>query len=417
MSLTLAAIFWGVITFSLLVVLHEGGHMLTARAFGVKVHEFFIGLPGPSLSFLHKGTRYGVTAIPLGGYVRIAGMEGDPGDPLLEPMLAYVVLKQNVDLQDLGDHFQISDDQISSVMHTLEDWDAVSFDKGTGIWSARYESSLAESPSDLITKAQEHTYLVLSPLKRIAVLCAGVAVNIVCALAVFSLVLTGWGFYKDVGHIDVVKGGPAALAGIKNDAKIISLDGKSVSTFEEIPTLLKENYEIGDTVSLVVLQGDKKIPVNVILAKNPDSGAPYLGISSHLTHVKVNIVQALGQSFGYVGMTLKALAGFFNPQTFAESAAQSTSIVGISVMAAKAAQTSALDYAWLIAAISLSLGIMNILPIPPLDGGKVLLEIIGAVRRKPVSMKVQVGLSLAGFALMFVLVIFLTYNDFTHLLG
>lgn len=61
--------------------------MLVARAFGVKVHEFFIGLPGPHLSFTAKGTRYGVTAILFGGYVRIAGMEGDTQDPLLEPVL------------------------------------------------------------------------------------------------------------------------------------------------------------------------------------------------------------------------------------------------------------------------------------------------------------------------------------------
>ena len=60
---------------------------------------------------------------------------------------------------------------------------------------------------------------------------------------------------------------------------------------------------------------------------------------------------------------------------------------------------------------------MNILPLPPLDGGKVLFEIIGAIRRKPISMKVQTGVSLAGFGLLFALVIFLTYNDFTHLLG
>ena len=80
MTTVLADIFWFIVTFSILVVLHEGGHFLVARAFGVYVHEFMIGLPGPALRFHGKKTDYGITAVPLGGYVRISGME--PAVPL-----------------------------------------------------------------------------------------------------------------------------------------------------------------------------------------------------------------------------------------------------------------------------------------------------------------------------------------------
>lgn len=417
MALTFSAIFWGIITFSLLIVIHEGAHMFTARAFGVKVHEFFIGLPGPHLSFKRGETRYGVTCIPLGGYVRIAGMEGDVYDPLLEPMLAFVTLKHQVTLGDLSNQFDKDDAELSAIMAVLEDWDAVSFDEKTGIWTAAHDASLAEDPANLMNKAQERTYLALNAGKRIAVLCAGVAANIVCALAVFCIVLAGWGYYKDMGHIDPVKGGPAAEVGLQRDDKITAIDKHTVSTFEEIPSLLSSQYKVGDTVAVTVLRKNTSFTKNITLDKNPDTGKPYLGITNLMTHVKPSFGGAVKQSFGYVGLTLKALGGFFNPSTFKESASQSTSIVGISVMAAKAAQTSALDYAWLIAAISLSLGIMNILPLPPLDGGKVLFEIIGAIRRKPISIKVQTGFSLAGFGLLFALVIFLTYNDFSHLLG
>ena len=417
MALTFAAIFWGIVTFSLLVVLHEGGHMLTARAFGVKVHEFFIGLPGPNISFKKGETRYGVTCIPLGGYVRIAGMEGDVNDPLLEPVLAYVTIKRAADLKELACQFNKKPEEISALMVVLEDWDAVSYNKQTKTWTSAYSKELAENPSNLFKKAQERTFLALSAGKRIAVLCAGVAVNIVCALAVFTIVLTGWGYYKDLGHIDVVKGGPASQAGLRKDDKITAVDTHKVTTFEDIPIVLKSNYKVGETVTLSVTRDAHSFEKQVTLAKNPKSASPYLGITNVMTHVKPSIKESMRQSFGYVGLTFKALGGFFNPSTFKESASQSSSIVGISVMAAKAAETSALDYAWLIAAISLSLGIMNILPLPPLDGGKVLFEIIGAIRRKPISMKVQTGVSLAGFGLLFALVIFLTYNDFTHLLG
>lgn len=417
MALTLSSIFWGIVTFSLLVVLHEGGHMLTARAFGVKVHEFFIGLPGPSLSFKAKGTRYGVTAIPLGGYVRIAGMEGDVNNPLLVPLLSFITLKQKVNEEELLAQFNIDEKELAVLLTTLVDWDAISLDEEKRVWSSAYDASLAENPDELIKKAQEHTYVALSPFKRIAVLCAGVFVNIVCAIAVFSIVLAGWGYYKDLGHVDTIKGGPAARSGLSNNDQIKAIDSIKIASFEEIPTVLKKSYKAGDTVTLSVIHDGAHQEIKVQLAKNPDTGAPYLGITSRMTHVKPSVSEAINESFGYIGMTLKALAGFFNPATFRESASQSTSVVGISVMAAKAAQTSVLDYAWLIAAISLSLGIMNIMPIPPLDGGKVVIEIIGALRRKPISAKVQVGVSLAGFALLFALVIFLTYNDFAHILG
>ena len=69
-----SALFWFIVTFSILVVLHEGGHFLVARSFGVHVHEFMIGLPGPAIRFHGKKTDYGITAVPLGGYVRITGM-------------------------------------------------------------------------------------------------------------------------------------------------------------------------------------------------------------------------------------------------------------------------------------------------------------------------------------------------------
>lgn len=417
MGLTLSAIFWGIVTFSLLIVIHEGAHMFTARAFGVKVHEFFIGLPGPSLSFTHKETRYGVTAIPLGGYVRIAGMEGDVYDPLLEPLLAFITLRQEVTLKDIAQHFSIEEEDALKPLNVLVDWDAIIVLEESSLYNASYATEHAENPEELMLKAQEKTFLALSPLKRIIVLSAGVLANIICALVVFSVVLSGWGYYEDLGHVNAVKGGPAALAGVVANDRVIKVDEHRVNNFTDISSTLAQNYHVGDTVKLTVQRSALTKTIPVTLDKNPKTGAPYLGVSSELTHVKPSLPKAIGQSFGYVGMTLKALGEFFNPATFKQATSQSASIVGISVMAAKAASTSALDYAWLIAAISLSLGIMNILPLPPLDGGKVLFEIIGALRRKPVPMKVQIATSLAGFGLLFALVIFLTYNDFARLLG
>ena len=88
---------WGIVTFSLLVVVHEGGHFFAAKMFGVRVHEFMIGLPGPAVRVRMGDTAYGVTMIPFGGYVRIAGMEPGPEDAMLAPALKYAAMQGRTD--------------------------------------------------------------------------------------------------------------------------------------------------------------------------------------------------------------------------------------------------------------------------------------------------------------------------------
>lgn len=415
MELTLSAIFWGIVTFSLLVVLHEGGHFLVAKSFGVKVHEFFIGLPGPRLSFKRGETRFGVTAIPLGGYVRISGMEGDTSDERLPELLVYATEKRQVNAADIALLFSVEEPEAEALLGVLVDWDALTYDEDAAVWHAAYEAGPYTDTEELYTRAISRTYLALTRPKRITMLLAGVTVNIIVAVAVFAIVLSGWGSYVDQGNVEPMAGHPAAAAGLKASDKIISADNKPVATFEDIIAVVGA-HQPGDSVDVVVTRGDTEKTFEVVLGKNPETGKAYLGVTPELVKVRPSVLEAVKQSFGYVWMTAKALVGFFNPSTFIESAKQSTSIVGISVMAARAAQSSALDYAWLVAAISLSLGLMNLLPIPPLDGGKVLMEIIGAIRKRDVPMRIQIAASLGGFGLLFALMIFLTWNDISRLI-
>lgn len=424
MSETLSAIFWGVLTFSILVFLHEGGHFISARAFGIKVHEFFIGLPGPSLSFKRKGTRYGLTAIPLGGYVRIAGMEGDPSDERIPALLQFISTKERFEHEELVDFIAnlgpLSQDDIekdvSSLLNTLSDWDRLEFNEEDGFWYSKLEHVEAESFEDTLERAKQGTYLSLIPLKRITILLSGVFVNIVVAISIFTLILSSFGYFADFGAIKPVTEGPAAEAGLKVGDRITAIEQKKVKNFEEISSEISK-HEVGERISLDYERGKEARVLEITLGERPEVGGPYLGIGPELEHVEANIFEAFKLSFSYIWLTLKAIAGFFNPATFAESAAQSSSIVGISVLTAKAAQSSILDYAWVVAAISLSLGIMNALPIPPLDGGKVLMEVIGAVRKRDVSPRIQTAASLIGFVLLLTFVIFLTYKDIARLIG
>jgi len=133
--------------------------------------------------------------------------------------------------------------------------------------------------------------------------------------------------------------------------------------------------------------------------------------------VRPSVLEAFVLSFSYILMTFVAIAGFFNPATFEASVAQSSSVIGAAYYAAEAAKSGPLDYAGIVAALSLSLGVINILPIPPLDGGKVAIEIVERLRGRPLPRNFSLGLSLTGAMLLFALIGYLMFQDVTRLIG
>jgi len=158
----LAAVFWGVVTFSILVVLHEGGHFLAARAFGVKVHEFMIGLPGPALRLRTKKTTFGITAIPLGGYVRIAGMEPGPEDELLADALKAVADAGSLDAAGLSRVLGVDSVKATALITTLEDYGAIR-ESSSGRYTIVEDLDASLGAQDLLTAARNETYRGLPP--------------------------------------------------------------------------------------------------------------------------------------------------------------------------------------------------------------------------------------------------------------
>jgi regulator of sigma E protease len=125
----------------------------------------------------------------------------------------------------------------------------------------------------------------------------------------------------------------------------------------------------------------------------------------------VPLGQAFSASWRYISLTAATIAQLLQPAHAGEVIENSTSVVGISVMASEAAQEGASSLLFLAAAISLSLGFMNLLPIPPLDGGKLVLEIIAVIIRRPVPIKVQTVISYVGMALFLLLFFVLLRQD------
>lgn len=109
------------IVLSVLVFLHEGGHFITARMFGVRVTEFMLGLPGPRLSFKLGETRFGVTCVPLGGYARVCGMEAGNLKPYLPEVLQYIHQNGTASVQEISQSLTIAENEAEDALEELVD--------------------------------------------------------------------------------------------------------------------------------------------------------------------------------------------------------------------------------------------------------------------------------------------------------
>ncbi len=401
--------FWGIITFSILVVLHEMGHFLAARAFGVKVHEFMIGLPGPSLRIHTKNMDWGVTAVPFGGYVRIAGMEPGAEDDLLGDALVAVRDHGPLPAELLAREIGVSESRAVSILMSLSEWKAALPD-AEGNYSLAVDGDVAGlGAPELLARARKSTYRGQATWKRITILAMGVLTNLLVAVLTFTVVLSIWGYYDLTTRIDsVAENVPAADAGLKIGDTLVALDGEEFERWDEFQ-LLMAGTKPGDEVTVTVLRDGVERDFRVTLADKDGHG--FLGVGPTAVPVRLNVVQSLGESFRYVGLVFKTILNLFDPDRFQGTVKSLTGPVGVSVMAQEAAQAGALSYAGLIAMLSLSLGVMNILPMPPLDGGKIVLEIVERVIGRPLSRAMNLGFSAVGAALLFSLIGYVMYLD------
>ncbi len=316
----------------ILVFVHEGGHYLASRAFGVRVTEFMLGLPGPSIGFTWKGTRFGVTAIPLGGYAKVCGMEAGKQSPHLERVLAYVYTQGTVVLEEVAADLGITGDEAYESLEELTEWGSIVGPKkrdkhntyrtpevkGTHKLGAPREFTDAHALYESEYKVQ---YRSLPFWKRTIILLAGIIVNLIVAMLLFVVVFT-----------------------------FVGVDVQSTQTGE-------------------------------------------------IMHVTLNPLQAIQAGFNYIGMVIAAVANLFNPATAAQTVSQSSSIMGIAVLSKTAVDQGLSTTLMFVAAISTSLGIMNLIPIPPLDGGRFLIEVIQKLSRRTLSEKVVGYASMAGLIL------------------
>lgn len=357
----LYTVFCAVVVIGFLVLIHEGGHYLAARAFKVRVTEFMIGLPGPNIGFTRNGTKFGLTAVPLGGYARVCGMETGAMSPHLQPVLASVYDRGTATMEEVACDCGISDEEAYDALEELVEWGSVTAPKRSDEFNTyrtpAHDPSSKErrfaarhcqpapmpaaegaprpvsDPKAFFESEYSQQYRSLSFWKRSVIVLAGIAVNLLFAMLAFVVI------YSVVG-IDYT------------------------------------NPQTGETM-----------------------------------HYNATPIQSIQVGFSYIAVVFQAILGLFNPETAAQTVSESTSIVGIAVMSADFFAQGFVDALFFMAAISVSLGLMNLLPIPPLDGGRFLVEIIQKVTRRDVPMKVMGYVSMAGMALFLCFFVFMLNQD------
>ncbi|HEL2000861.1 TPA: RIP metalloprotease RseP [Streptococcus suis] len=403
--------------FGVIVVVHEFGHFYFAKKAGILVREFAIGM-GPKI-FAHTGkdgTLYTIRILPLGGYVRMAGWGEDKteiktGSPAsLSLNEAGVVTRINLSGKQL--------DSLSLPMNVT------SFDfeeklEITGL--VLEESKTYKVDHDATIVEEDGTEVRIAPLDvqyqnatvwgRLMTNFAGPMNNFILGILVFIILffMQGGVANPSSNAVSITEGGALQAAGVVTGDKILSVNGNTTDSYTEVATIISKAATDATTApsfDLVVEHDGKKRHVSVT-AEQVD-GAYRIGISPIL---KTGFVDKIVGGFQEAGATalrvvtaLKNLIANFDVK-------QLGGPVAIYKVSSQAAEFGLVSVLGLMAALSINLGIFNLIPIPALDGGKIVMNILEGIRRKPLKPETESYITLAGVAVMVVLMIVVTWND------
>jgi regulator of sigma E protease len=342
--------------FSLLIILHEGGHFLAAKATGMRIERFFLFF-GPTLwSFKRGETEYGIKSIPLGGYVKITGMNPEEEVP---------------------------------------------------------------------PEHEERAYYRQPVWKRIVVVAAGPAVNIVLAFAILTGVylLNAHQVTRVVGEVQ--KGTPAATS-LKVGDRILAVDGKTFSSLDpqdradnfreqieshKCPGSLKGGCRAAVPVELRIERAGRIETISARPEYDEAEGKSRLGFAYATQPVTIGIGTAASGALDSIWLVTHKTASIFSRIFEEEQRKQISGIVGVSDVANQTIDVGIYPSLLLLALVSLSLGLINLLPILPLDGGHIFWALVEKLRGRPASLRVMERATVIGFALVMVLMVIGLTND------
>ncbi|WP_102692630.1 RIP metalloprotease RseP [Rummeliibacillus pycnus] len=406
-----------IIVFGSIVFFHELGHFIFAKRSGILVREFAIGF-GPKILGINKGeTLYTIRLLPMGGYVRMAGDDADvvelqPGyriGMLLNDQneVTKIVLNQNKQLPDML-FLEVEKADLQKDLW-VEGYDE---DEKLVRYKIARNAVIEENGSELIIAPYDRQFNSKSVGKRAMTIFAGPLFNFILSIVVFIAIalMQGVPTYEPV-IAGVVKNSPASNAGLEKGDLITSINGKSISSWQELSDAIQNNPDKQLTLDVKRDSGHKTINVTPtektidgqsigqigVQYQSPVEKNPLKAISFGFTetyHWIIKIFTILG-SLITGGFTINALSG----------------PVGIYKATEEVAKYGIVNIMNWAAVLSINLGIMNLLPLPALDGGRLLFFGFEAVRGKPVDRQKEGMVHFVGIVLLMILMLAVTWND------
>jgi regulator of sigma E protease len=402
----------------LLVAIHELGHFSAAKATGMRALRFYLGFPPAILKRTWKGTEYGIGAIPLGGFVKIPGMlrpeSGDLYDVEdvlgaardIDEVAATRLAAELTDVQRSIDQGRFDDAREAGRRLAAE---VEATDGLSPVQRRRVLRSLERLDQNLDPAA----YWRCSRMRRLIVIAAGPFANVVACFAILTAVAL-YGLPVAVPVVQsVIAKSPAAATGLRAGDRVVSVNGDH-SGVNGIRTAIADSK--GGPVRLVVVRAGNRLALRTERSEVID-GAYRLGFQFGTVNRPYSVVHAptfaASEMWTLTTGTVRALADVVTPS----GRSQLHSTVGIVRVSAQAEQAGATDYLVLLAFISLSLAIFNLLPFLPLDGGHILMIVLERIRGRMVSRAVFERVSVLGIMLMALLFVVGLQNDLSSILN
>ncbi len=394
-----------------LILIHEAGHLIVAKLCKVKVNEFAIGF-GPTIwKKQGKETKYALRLIPLGGFCSMEGEEerseneGSFSKASIPKRIAIVLAGATVNIIfGLVVYFVLMSSSNTYITNevdgTINDYVAEEIGINQGDKIIELDGKKIKSKNDLNSVMEESNGEIVNiKIKRN---------NEILEYNIKPTEIknksTGMYLDNNCKILSVEKGSSAEKQGIKSNDKIIKINGEDING--DVNKLVEIMQEKGLNTMTLTLQRNKE---EITIELTPDYvSSYYLGVT--LKQSDKNFINHII----YGGMETKKFAFSILDNikmlfTGGVSIDQMMGPVGISEVVAKT--NGFREFVYMLALISLSLGVTNLLPIPALDGGKILLLIIEAIRRKPLNEKTEINIQLIGFSLLIALSLYITYND------
>jgi regulator of sigma E protease len=388
------SVFIGIVGLGLLVFIHEGGHFVTARAVGMSPRKFYIGFPPAIVKKMRNGIEYGIGAIPLGGYVKIPGMHRPaPSDVDLRLRHALTAAPELTGpLENLKRALAREEDAARAALADLE--------------NAMRASGQSTAPLDDVRDAlSPDAYWRAPAWKRVLVIFAGPGTNALFAIVIFAVLFMIGGGKATTTVGEVLSGTPASHIGLEAGDKILAIDDKPV-TPAEIPTLISSSQ--GKPLNLAVQRDGRLINLGPVKPQKT-SGVYRLGFI--LQGKGLGPLAASWESVRLTGIVSWDIVRSLGKLVHHSGRKQISSPVGIVQGSSAAVKQGFQSYLWVLGLISLSLALLNLLPLLPLDGGHIFFSLLEAVRGKAVGREVYERVSAIGIALVLLLFFIGLSND------